>query len=125
MDHKMQIYGQNNLMGNFVKSDDILSDMRGIIETSRESAYQAVNVALIQRNWLIGYRIAEEELGGDGRAECCLPRSRWIMRPCRNTRFLCISTDPSRDNAGRLDQHGKIYEIHTVRKRNERREVPR
>ena len=69
MDHKMQIYGQNNLMGNFVKSDDILSDMRGIIETSRESAYQAVNVALIQRNWLIGYRIAEEELGGDGRAE--------------------------------------------------------
>ena len=69
MDHKMQIYGQNNPMGNFVKSDDILSDMRGIIETSRESAYQAVNVALIQRNWLIGYRIAEEELGGDGRAE--------------------------------------------------------
>ena len=69
MDHKMQIYGQNNLMSNFVKSDDILSDMRGIIETSRESAYQAVNVALIQRNWLIGYRIAEEELGGDGRAE--------------------------------------------------------
>ena len=69
MDHKMQIYEQNNLMSNFVKSDDILSDMRGIIETSRESAYQAVNVALIQRNWLIGYRIAEEELGGDGRAE--------------------------------------------------------
>ena len=53
MDHKMQIYGQNNLMGNFVKSDDILSDMRGIIETSRESAYQAVNVALLQRNWLL------------------------------------------------------------------------
>ena len=66
---KAQIYDQNNLMSHFVKSDDILSDMRGIIETSRESAYQAVNVALLQRNWLLGYRIAEEELGGDGRAE--------------------------------------------------------
>ena len=69
MEHKMPIFDKNNLMSNFVKSDDILSDMRGIIETSRESAYQAVNVTLIQRNWLIGYRIAEEELGGDGRAE--------------------------------------------------------
>lgn len=69
MENKMQIFDKNNLMNNFVKSDDILSDMRGIIETSRESAYQAVNVTLIQRNWLLGYRIAEEELGGDDRAE--------------------------------------------------------
>ena len=28
-----------------------------------------VNSALVQRNWLIGYRIAEEELQGDNRAE--------------------------------------------------------
>lgn len=69
MEHKMQIFDKNNPMSNFVKSDDILSDMRKIIETSRKSAYQAVNVALIQRNWLIGHRIAEEELGDDGRAE--------------------------------------------------------
>ena len=27
---------------------DILQDMRGIIEVARESAYQAVNVALVQ-----------------------------------------------------------------------------
>lgn len=33
------------------------------------SPYQAVNSALVQRNWLIGYRIAEEELQGDNRAE--------------------------------------------------------
>ena len=26
-------------------------------------------MALVQRNWLIGYRIAEEELQGDNRAE--------------------------------------------------------
>ena len=31
-----------------------LQDMRGIIEVARESAYQAVNVALVQRNGLLG-----------------------------------------------------------------------
>ena len=52
-----------------IKTDDILCDMRGIIETSQQQAYQAVNFALVQRNWLIGYRIAEEELKGENRAE--------------------------------------------------------
>ena len=36
---------------------------------SQKAAYQAVNTLLVQRNWLIGYRIAEEELGGDERSE--------------------------------------------------------
>ncbi len=53
----------------YVKSDDILCDMRGIIEASRQQAYQAVNFALVKRNWLLGYRIAEEELKGGNRAE--------------------------------------------------------
>ena len=48
---------------------DILQDMRGIIEVARDNAYQAVNVALVQRNWLLGRRIAEEELHGGDRAE--------------------------------------------------------
>lgn len=48
---------------------DILQDMRKIIEASRVSAYQAVNIALLHRNWLLGQRIAEEELKGEGRAE--------------------------------------------------------
>jgi len=43
--------------------------MRRIIDASQQQAYQAVNFALIQRNWLIGYRIAEEELNGSNRAE--------------------------------------------------------
>ncbi len=60
---------QNNFMDNYVKTDDILKDMCGIIESSREVAYHAVNRALIQRNWLLGYRIAEEELQGENRAE--------------------------------------------------------
>lgn len=53
----------------FNKSDDIVSDLRYIIDTSQKSAYQAVNIALVYRNWLIGYRIAEESLNGDDRAE--------------------------------------------------------
>lgn len=60
---------QNSIMANFVKTDDNVNDMCGIIESSREVAYQAVNVALVQRNWLIGYRIAVEELHGENRAE--------------------------------------------------------
>ena len=69
MDNKLQKTGQNSLMDNFVKTDDILNDMCGIIESSQKAAYQAVNTLLVQRNWLIGYRIAEEELGGDERSE--------------------------------------------------------
>ena len=53
----------------YESSQDILQDMRGIIEVARDSAYQAVNVALVQRNWLLGRRIAEEELRGGERAE--------------------------------------------------------
>lgn len=48
---------------------NILQDMRGIIEVARDNAYQAVNLALVQRNWLLGRRIAEEELRGGDRAE--------------------------------------------------------
>ena len=40
-----------------------------IIDTFQKSAYQAVNVALVYRNWLIGYRIAEEILNGNKLAE--------------------------------------------------------
>ena len=60
---------QNSFMKNYVKTDDILSDMCEIIESSQKAAYQAVNVALVQRNWLLGYRIASEELQGEDRAK--------------------------------------------------------
>lgn len=59
----------NNVMENYKKSDDIISDMQSIIDASQRQALQAVNTALVQRNWLIGYRIAEEELNGSERAE--------------------------------------------------------
>ena len=39
-----------------------------IIDSARTKAYAAVNVALVERNWLLGKRIAEEELQGEERA---------------------------------------------------------
>ncbi len=69
MENKLMNIGKNSIMDNFVKTDDILKDMCGIIESSQKAAYQAVNIALVQRNWLLGYRIASEELQGEDRAK--------------------------------------------------------
>lgn len=69
MENKVLNIGQNSVMANFVKTDDILKDMCGIIESSKKAAYQAVNTTLVQRNWLLGYRIASEEMQGENRAE--------------------------------------------------------
>ena len=44
------------------ETDDIFLDVSSLIEKARHAAYQAVNVLLIRRNWLIGKRIHEEEL---------------------------------------------------------------
>ena len=43
MKNKLEKIGQNSFMDNFVKIDDILNDMCGIIESSQKAAYQAVN----------------------------------------------------------------------------------
>ena len=49
-ENKLEKIGQNSFMDNFVKTDDILNDMCGIIESSQKAAYQAVNTLLVQRN---------------------------------------------------------------------------
>ena len=53
----------------YAKGPDLLADARAIIDAAQASAYRAVNVALVYRNWLLGRRIAEEDLGGKERAE--------------------------------------------------------
>ncbi|MBR5974337.1 MAG: hypothetical protein IK020_04050 [Clostridiales bacterium] len=58
-----------NVLIHCQRSDDVFRDMCSIIEASRSAAYHAVNTFLIQRNWLIGQRIAEEELKCKTRAE--------------------------------------------------------
>lgn len=58
-----------DIMSAYRKSENILNDVQNIIETSQRQAYHVVDTILSQRNWLIGYRIAEEELKGENRAE--------------------------------------------------------
>ena len=47
---------------NYKETNDILLDARNIIDSSLNYAYRHVNVALIERNWLLGLRITREEL---------------------------------------------------------------
>ena len=47
----------------------LLTDAQCIIEQARQEAYRSVNIAMLQRNWLLGKRISEEILRGENRAE--------------------------------------------------------
>ena len=38
----------------YSNTGDLLQDVRNIIDGARVSAYQAVNITLVQRNWLMG-----------------------------------------------------------------------
>ncbi len=64
MEHSpMQLLLDGHLTG------PLLDDAKQIIDTTRDYAYRAVNVAMVQRNWLPGRRIAEETLHGEDRAD--------------------------------------------------------
>lgn len=39
MENKLKNVGQNSIMDNFVKTDDILKDMCGIIESSQKAMF--------------------------------------------------------------------------------------
>ena len=53
----------------YQNTDKVLEDICSIIASAKDYAYQSVNIALVERNWYIGYRIAEEELKGKNRAD--------------------------------------------------------
>ena len=53
----------------YESSDSLAGDLGSIIEQAKGVVYRAVDVVLVYRNWLIGKRIAEEELKGANRAE--------------------------------------------------------
>ena len=59
----------NSMLIKYQNTDNVLEDVCSIINSAKDYAYQAVNIALVERNWLIGYRIAEEELKGENRAD--------------------------------------------------------
>ncbi len=60
--------GQNIEIFKLNNTNDIFKDVESIVEQARKNAYNAVNIAMVQRNWLLGKRIAEEELQGEDRA---------------------------------------------------------
>lgn len=59
----------DELVVGYKETEDLLQDVILIIDKAKEVAYQAVNVALIQRNWLLGHRIDVEILHGEQRAD--------------------------------------------------------
>ena len=44
------------------ETSDIMNDVKQIIDDSRNIVYKTIDIVLLQRNWLIGKRIYEEEL---------------------------------------------------------------
>lgn len=48
----------------YIKTDDVLNDTRQIIDAAQKTAFRAVNVLLVERNWLLGKRISEEFMQG-------------------------------------------------------------
>lgn len=53
----------------YIKTQNLFTDTRTIIETAKHAAYHSVNIVLVQRNWLLGKRILEEQLGNQTREE--------------------------------------------------------
>ena len=65
----LEIINNNSDIIKYQNTDDVLKDVCSIIDSAEKFAHQSVNIALVQRNWFIGYRIAEEELKGKNRAD--------------------------------------------------------
>ena len=53
----------------YINTSNLLTDTSTIIESAKNAAFRSVNVVLVQRNWLLGKRIAEEQLGDLTREE--------------------------------------------------------
>jgi len=50
-------------------TDDIIGDIKRIVEVSQKEAYRSINIILIARNWFLGKRIVEEEIKNRTRSE--------------------------------------------------------
>lgn len=66
---RLEEINNNSMEIKYHKTDNVFEDVCSIIESAKDYAYKSVNIALVERNWLIGYRIAEEELKGNDRAD--------------------------------------------------------
>lgn len=55
-----------NLLDGYTPTNDLLNDAKQIIEVSQKAAYRAVNLALVQRNWLLGLSYRTGRIKGRG-----------------------------------------------------------
>lgn len=69
MAEKLKISEKTIITTSYAKTDNIIEDIRTIIQSARSGAYDALNAVIIRKNWLIGKRIVEEEQQGSDRAE--------------------------------------------------------
>lgn len=58
-------------MRNDISTDDrqFISDIKAIVYTAKQKAYQAADIYQVVSNWLVGRRIVEQEQHGRDRAE--------------------------------------------------------
>lgn len=49
--------------------DNYIFDIQQILEQAKRREYSAVNTAMVEAYWLVGRRIAEEEMNGNERAD--------------------------------------------------------
>ena len=59
----------NRSMIAYHETGDLFADTCEIVESAQSIAYAAVDTILVQRNWLIGRRIAMECLDENGKAD--------------------------------------------------------
>ena len=59
----------NDKIQKSVIPENLIADLKQIIQQSRQGAYAAINACMISAYWKIGQRIVEEEQQGRSRAE--------------------------------------------------------
>lgn len=67
--HSLQNTNFNSSIVQYEETADLLADAKQIIDSGRNGAYQAVNVAMISTYWNLGKRIVVEEQRGEKRAK--------------------------------------------------------
>ena len=50
-------------------NSNFVTDIKAIVESGREYSYRAANTMQVVSNWLVGWRIVEQEQHGKQRAE--------------------------------------------------------
>ena len=60
---------ENGIRKELVADMNFASDIKSIVNSARECSYRAANLMQVASNWLLGWRIVEQEQHGERRAE--------------------------------------------------------